>query len=208
MKNAYILGIGALMTVGIFAAMGILFANEAVNSTDQSQQNWSASHMRHPPMDRGLNRTLEDWQVQAMNAVSNNSFDAWKSAMIGGLTVERFNSLVQRHQSKSDQNAKVQAVQTALVAGDYEAWKNAVSALGSKNNVTSMVTQDEFNTIVQIYKAKESGNFSQARSLMEESGLNMIPGMECGMGYGHGMRGGRPDNRESLGLGLGMGPEW
>ncbi len=171
MKNAYILGIAALFVIGI-AATGILFAEDA---------NLTGTEGNH---------TVEQWQTDAMNAISNNSFDAWKTAMISGLTLDRFNSLVQRHTAKVDREAKVKAVQTALEAGDYEAWKTAVSALGSKYNVTSMVTQDEFNTIVQIYKAKESGNFSEARSLMEESGLNMIPGMELGMGYGS-MQGGR-----------------
>jgi len=189
MKNTYILGIAAILTVGIFAAAGLSFASDA---------NWAGPDGNH---------TAEAWQMDAMNAVSNNSFDAWKAAMISGLTVERFNSFVQKHSQKADKEAKIKAVQTALVAGDYEAWKTAVSALGSRYNVTDMVTADEFNTIVQIYKAKESGNFSEARSLMEESGLNMIPGMELGMGYGS-MPGGRhggqgPGRGHDFGMGFG-----
>jgi hypothetical protein len=185
MKNTYILGIAAILVVGL-AAMGILFASEA---------NWTNPEGNH---------TAQQWRLDARSAVSNNSFDAWKAAIISGLTVERFNSLVQRHGQKADKETKVKAVQTALDAGDYEAWKAAVSALGSKNNVTQMVTQDEFNTIVQIYKAKESGNFSEARHLMEESGLHMIPGMELGMGYGP-MRGGRHSGH---GYGLDLGRDF
>jgi len=186
MKNTYILTVAAILAIGVFAAAGLSFASEA---------NWTNPEGNH---------TIEQWRLDARSAVANNSFDSWKVAIISGLTVERFNSLVQKHNSKSNKEANVKAVQTALDAGDYEAWKTAVAALGSKNNVTNMVTQDEFNTIVQIYKAKESGNFTQARSLMEESGLNMIPGMDLGMGYGA-MRGGM---RGDHGCGMGLGREF
>jgi hypothetical protein len=188
MKNTYILGMAAILAVGMFAAAGLSFASEA-NLTDPDG-----------------NPTVEAWKIDAMNAVSNNSFDAWKTAMISGLTLDRFNTLVQKHSQKADKEAKVKAVQDALVAGDYEAWKTAVSALGSRYNVTQMVTQDEFKTLVQIYKAKESGNFSEARSLMEQSGLHLVPGMELGMGYGK-MQGGRHGGHGGPGCGqdVGMG---
>lgn len=184
MKNTYILGIMAVLAVGILAA-GMAFASSEGNTTATG------------------NHTIPQWKIDALNAITNNSFDSWKAAMISGLTLDRFNSLVQRHSLKVDREAKVQAVQSALAAGDYNAWKTAVAALGSKNNVTQMVTQDEFNTLVQIYKAKESGNFTEARTLMEQSGLHLIPGMEMGMGYGT-MMGGRHGGHGCY-MGLGMG---
>lgn len=189
MKSTYILGIVAIMAVGMLAATGVLFADNSTNLTATAQTG---------------NHTVEQWKVDAMNAIGNNSFDIWKAAMISGLTVDRFNSLVQKYNQKSDREAKVQAVQSALAAGDYDAWKTAVSALGSKNNVTSMVTQDEFNTLVQIYKAKESGNFTEARTLMQQSGLHLIPGMEIGMGYGPMMNGRHGGHGFNNGLGMGF----
>jgi hypothetical protein len=189
MKNTQLVGIAAILVVGL-AATGILFAD---------RPDWAG--------DCQGNCTEQQWKTDAMDAVSNNSFDAWKTAMISGLTVERFNSLVQKHLQRNQRKENTEAVQSALEAEDYAAWKAAVSALGGRYNVTEMVTEEEFGTLVEIYKAKESGNFSEARSLMEESGLNMIPGMELGMGYGQ-MKGGRNGGHNVHGCGMGLGREF
>lgn len=187
MEKKYVLGILILLVAGAVFVAGVSMAEEVSTNTSDS-----------------------GWRAQAIQAIENNSFEAWKAAMISGLTVERFNGIVQRHQARSESKAgmdsKREAVEKALEAGDYKAWKAAVDSFGKGRNISEMVSEEEFSTLVGIYKARESGDFETARSLMEESGLNMIPGIGVGFGMVGG-RGHRLGRGHGCNMGLGLGIE-
>lgn len=171
------LGAVALLVVGSVLVMGVSMADGTENSVGNT------------------------WRAEAVQAVEDNNFDAWKAAMLGGLTVERFNGIVQRFQGRSEMKAQMQeretAVREALEQEDYEAWKAAVDSFGKGRNVSEMVSEEEFATIVEIYKAREAGDYTTARTLMEESGLGLLPGIGSVMGMSREMG--------AKGQGIGMG---
>lgn len=188
MKGTSVFGTMVLVAFGVLAVMGLSVAAENIGNTEDSA-----------------------WREDVMQAIEDNDFDAWQAAMIGGLTTERFASLVERHQTRTEKRAeqeqRMESINAALEAGNYDAWIDAVSELGGPEDISEMVTEDEFETLVEIYTARQDGDFDTARALMEESGLHMIPGMELGMGEGFGMRGMKRDHTCGFGMGLDFGME-
>jgi hypothetical protein len=101
-------------------------------------------------------------------AIEANDFDAWKTAMIEAytseLTEERFNAIVEMHQSR-------EAISQALENGDYTAWREAVENMQGPR-IKDIITEENFETYVQLQQAEASGDFEAAQELREQLGLN------------------------------------
>ena len=85
-----------------------------------------------------------------------------------------------------------EALENAMEEGDYAAWKELH---GDRGRITSVVTQDNFDTFVEMHEAMESGDTKKASELREELGLTFSPNnnqgarggmMHGGMGAGRG----------------------
>jgi len=116
-------------------------------------------------------------------AIESNDYDAWKEAMGKTLTEERFNRLVEMHEKR-------EAVTQALKNGDYETWKQAVENL-ERPRITELITEENFDTFIQLYEAKMSGDYETVKELSEEIGFEIGP---CGhrmFGKMGGMMGGK-----------------
>jgi hypothetical protein len=126
------------------------------------------------------------------NAIKANDFNAWQAAMSAQLTQDNFNNLVQRYQNMSQKHgnmsqwrgnmSKMQgtmyAGRQALNAGmiqaikdnSYTEWTAAV--VNSTSPLVSKITNvDQFNTLVQLYQAKQDGNNTQVMALSQQLGL-------------------------------------
>ena len=86
-------------------------------------------------------------------AIENNDFEAWRSAITETLTRENFDKLVERYNAMSERKKLTDAVRQAIEDGNYEAYKEAVENLIGSYKVMS---EDDFNVMVQRYNARES----------------------------------------------------
>lgn len=80
-----------------------------------------------------------------------------------------------------------EAVETALEAGDYTAWQEAVNNMP---RITDYVTdQASFETLQAMHEARENGDFDTVKALAEELGLpaGMMMGRRGGDQGPHGM---------------------
>jgi len=116
-----------------------------------------------------------------MNAIKANDYNAWKEAMTSTLTDEQFNKIV-------EMNQKREAVNKALEEGNYTAWKDAVENL-ERPKITDIITEENFNIFVQLYKAKIAGDYETVKKLSEELGIENYGGGMEGK-FGGRMRGG------------------
>ena len=87
-------------------------------------------------------------------AIENNDFEAWRSAITETLTRENFDKLVERYNAMSERRKLQDAVRQSIEDGNYEAYKKAVENLMSSYKVMS---EDDFNAMIQHYNATESG---------------------------------------------------
>jgi len=107
----------------------------------------------------------EENRLAIKQAIENNDFDAWKNAIMGTLTQENFDKLVERQRVITQRKELQDAVRQAIENGDYEAYKKAVENLMSSYKVMS---EDDFNAMVQRYNATES-----------RKGFGLLGGFDC-----------------------------
>ncbi|MEM7826834.1 MAG: hypothetical protein QXQ40_01265 [Candidatus Aenigmatarchaeota archaeon] len=81
-------------------------------------------------------------------AIENNDFEAWKTAIIETLTKENFKRLVERYKLMSERKELQNKIRQAIKDGDYQAYKEAVEELIGSYKVMS---EEEFNVMVQRY---------------------------------------------------------
>jgi len=74
------------------------------------------------------------------------------------------------------------AIEAALEAGDYDAWKEL---MGGKGRVSEVVTEENFTTFVAMHEAVENGDFEKAKELRKELGLGWR--QQDGQGFQRGM---------------------
>ncbi len=123
-------------------------------------------------------------QDKITNAIKANDYNAWKEAISAQLTQDNFNKIVQRYQAmlqrhgnetrgmvSGNQTLNAEMIQ-ALKDGNYDAWKKAVA--NSKSPLVSKITnEDQFKTLVQLYQAKQDGNYTKVNELSQQLGLPM-----------------------------------
>ena len=104
-----------------------------------------------------------------VNAINAKDYNAWKEAMSAELTEENFNKLVERQEAMSEKQVEREAMEKAIQEGDYEAWKKA--AENSSVNYSIILDEDHFKILVQLFQAKQDGNYTKVRELSEQLGL-------------------------------------
>jgi hypothetical protein len=131
-----------------------------------------------------------------LNAIKAKDFDAWKAAITAQLTEDNFNKLVerqtamsQRRLNMSEKYGLVHGNQTlniemnkAIQEGNYGAWKTAATNANSPL-LSKITSEDQFKLLVQLYQAKQDGNYSKVKELSQQLGLSMGNGRH--KMYGH-----------------------
>ncbi len=126
--------------------------------------------------------------VMGMSAVS---FAASESRDEGATKDHpRFNS-EEWQERKAEMEVKREEVMTAVEAGDYQAWLEAV---GSDRPMAQEVTEDEFPRLIEAHNLMREGKekFDQARIIKEEIGLSFGQGKKGEFRKGLGQRMMRP----------------
>lgn len=116
-------------------------------------------------------------KLEIREAFESGDYETWRALMVAQLSEERFNEMRQRYESMLAHKAEVDA---ALEAGDYGAWLEAVNNQGRNPKVTEVITEDNFETLVEMHEAKELGDYQTVKELAEELGFDR--------GMGHGKR--------------------
>jgi uncharacterized short protein YbdD (DUF466 family) len=117
----------------------------------------------------GLGFMNEDSRSKIKQAIENSDYNAWRNAMIETLTQENFNKLVEKYKTMIERRKLQDAVRQAIESGDYEAYKEAMQKfIGS----FKIMSEEDFNTLVQRYKAGELGRFCFTRGRF---GRHLIP---------------------------------
>jgi len=138
------------------------------------------------------------WENRAAidEALEAGDYDAWKDAMVAGLTEERFEQMAERHENMPEERAQMMQhkveMADAIEAGDFDTWKALVE--DSPRTPPFELTQDNFDLVVQMHSAMQDGDQETALEIREDLGLGNGKGMGFGPGgegRGHGMgRGG------------------
>jgi hypothetical protein len=143
-KKTMALGLLAVGTVGVIAAGAAALDEDG----------------RAPPLSDDAKLALE-----------NNDYDAFIDAMVGidpdveeKVTLERFQKMISRHQTRM-------AIDEAVNSGDYNAWLEAVADLPHGQDMAQIVTADEFDLLIQMHEARQSGDHETAKEIREEIGL-------------------------------------
>jgi len=76
--------------------------------------------------------------------IESNNYTAWKEAITGTLTEERFNKTVERYNLIMQRKQLQDAVNQAIQKGDYEAYKQAIGNLTSH----MIMSQEDFNAMI------------------------------------------------------------
>lgn len=113
-------------------------------------------------------------------AIESDDYSAWKRAMSNTLTEDRFNEMKQRH---SQNSGKRDLMRTAIDSGDYDAYKEIVEEISDER--FEVLTEEDFNTLVEIHQARNDGDFELVHELMEDVDFQ-LPGMGKGMMQGEG----------------------
>lgn len=107
-----------------------------------------------------------------MTAVENEDYDAWTSAISDeyprkatSLTQDDFQQMIDRH-------ASMEEIRLAIENRDYDAWLEAQSNLQFGSKFTQLITEDEFDTFVDMHNAKMNGDFDTAKELAEQLDLD------------------------------------
>jgi len=120
-------------------------------------------------------------QENIVNAIKEKDYTAWKDAMSAQLTEENFNKLVERQAAMAQRQINMsekhgaisalnQELNQAVKDGNYTAWKTAAGKTNSPM-ISKIDTQDKFNTLVQLYQAKQDGNSTKVKELSAQLGL-------------------------------------
>ena len=105
----------------------------------------------------------------------------------------QFSSSEERQQFQEDMQTYHDAVEAAVEAGDYSAWKDAMADRPQPPRMEDVVTEDNWDTFVAMHQAMEDGDYETAQSLREELGLgNGRMGGGFGGPRGHGFHGDCP----------------
>lgn len=109
--------------------------------------------------------------VQA--AIDNNDYGAWKNAMANGLTEDRFNEILNRHQNMANGGFGRGYDENIMHASDfetYEEWQAYVATLDYVPRMASL-TEDDFGLLKKMHQARIEGDFDKVQEIQSELGI-------------------------------------
>lgn len=142
-----------------FLAIGLVIAGGAVSAFGYGKG-------------MGMSEDVED-------ALNSGDYKTWRNAMEDELTEDNFNEMRARHQEMNQHRENDQLFREAVEEGDYGAYVEAFNTVFPDGEVMS---QTDFETLVEIHEARAEGDFELADSLMDDLDEGVFPGMGPGFG--------------------------
>lgn len=108
---------------------------------------------------------------EIQQAIDDEDYGAFVSALEDSSrhipTQEEFEDMVVRHQAH-------EKVEQAIEEGNYDLWLSAIQDLPHAQDMAQLVSEDEFELLVDMHQAREDGDFETAKSLADEIGLDQL----------------------------------
>ncbi|MBN1646292.1 hypothetical protein JW868_04605 [Candidatus Woesearchaeota archaeon] len=95
-----------------------------------------------------------------------------------------FASQEQADEFRAEVQAHQETVQAAIGAGNYNAWREAMADRPQPPRMEDLITEDNWNTFVEMQNAMKDGYFEKAQELREELGIQ-FGGFGNRFGKGH-----------------------
>lgn len=126
------------------------------------------------------------WGSKALkNAINEGDYDAYMNALEGTgkepIDKEAFDDRFTRFQEMATKKAEMQA---AIDSGDYNAWLSAIDGTYMEEKLSGMITEDNFDTFVELHQAKKDKDWEKVKALSAELGFEKTEGKKGFMG-GH-----------------------
>jgi hypothetical protein len=115
---------------------------------------------------------------EAKEAVKQGDFARWKDAVNDGLTEEKFDHIMERQQRRDYIDATREQIRQAIENEDYDEWKEVIAGLEyAPMRAEKILTEEDFNKLVELHSAKKQRDFERAKELAEELGLERSGGL-------------------------------
>lgn len=129
-----------------------------------------------------------DAWVTAEKAINENSF------MLTKMTAEKFKTYAEQYKvreaERADRQAKIDAVNAALKANDYNAWVTAEKAANEDSPILDKINSTNFSKYVEMHNLQTQVQSIQKELGIERGGQGFGPGGDMGGGrQGGGPRG-------------------
>jgi len=155
-KGAAVLGTIALMAGGVIAA-------DAANTRSANRAAFSGDVLsNHQPMMFGLS---EEERTEKINEVMARRAE---------------NGLV-NEEMRAEMSERHAAVQAALAAEDYTAWKTAIG----DHPLADKITEANFDQFINAHNLMQAGSVEEAKAIFAELGWERGNGQGLGNGQGH-----------------------
>lgn len=149
---------------------------DIINALDNQDYNAWVSAMtengQHPSILDKINTTNFDKYLEFYNALKNKDMTTAKNlATELGLKFRDFNYRMTFHKIDPAMQKQVQDIKTALDNNDYNAWVSAVTENGKHPAILDKINSENFPTLVQLYKAFENHDYTNAAQLANQLGI-------------------------------------
>jgi len=108
---------------------------------------------------------------EATQALEDGDYDAWREARLSELTEENFETMRSQYADREEQRETMDAIKTALEAGDYDEWKDLIESLDDYPLDVETFTEEDFDILVQMHEARQSGDLETVEELADELGF-------------------------------------
>jgi len=192
-KGAIALSVVSILAGGALAASAATDTAAATNTTQNSRSFNQEARPKPKALTDAQKAEMTAKQEAIKAALTASDYNAWVTAVkawdanspiLKNVTADNFSAYVtkynQREAEMAQQKTNRQAVQTALTAGDYNAWVTAVKAENADSHLLAKITSANFSQYVQANNLR-----SQAETIMKGLGIDG-PGMSDSFGPGMG----------------------
>lgn len=112
----------------------------------------------------GMNKGFMNEEV--FEAIENDDYESWKTIMQSSITETNFQAMQENHQQIRRRDDPVfqdlrEITREAINNNDYDAYILAINeyeATYEGNEITNIMTEDDFATLVEIHSQRESSN--------------------------------------------------
>ena len=108
-------------------------------------------------------------------SIKAGDFAGWKETMQAGLTEDNFARMQERFQNREEHMGLIrehrEVINSAIETGDYDTWLEAINEEPVRQDITEIITEENFARYVQFHEAMQNKEYETATEIAEELGL-------------------------------------
>lgn len=122
------------------------------------------------------NKNFDPERHEEMQEIlENKNFEAFKAletercqTRINEMTADKFNSMAEK---KLEYINHMETMRNAMDSGDYNTWKAALENSPRGKKMLEIVTEENFDKLVESHKLMQAGDYEGAKAIKNELGL-------------------------------------